>query len=177
MAHMCVAVKLQGRNVGTEVVYSTRSGWMFCEHAKHQHSITGRKLSSIIFTASPSRRSSHIWCGRTTTRQFATQLGKLGANAVIARDGLSTEEILEHIERITRGRITHALKLVGPGTASVVLRARASNIQWKTLVGWKVAFAPLAMMGKDVVPPEVEVAVVEMKRFVLDPTSDLYGVL
>ncbi|KAH7303855.1 chaperonin 10-like protein [Stachybotrys elegans] len=129
-----------------------------------------------------------IWGGSTVTGQFATQLAiqsgikvitvnsqrtseisyRLGASHVVVRDGKSEEELVEEICRITDGRITRAIDLVGIKTASVALKAISTSPS--------VVFAPLAMMAKDtLVPDNVRVETVEMKQYVLDSTCEVYA--
>jgi NADPH:quinone reductase-like Zn-dependent oxidoreductase len=137
-----------------------------------------------------------IWGGSTATGQFATQVAKLsgvkvitvcssktaslskslGADHVVVRCDRSSEEILDEISLITMGRITRALDLVGPKTASLCLDVCSSERQIKTLGSQKVIFAPLAMMDSaQEVPSNICVETVEMKRFVLDVDAGIYG--
>ncbi|PVH99771.1 GroES-like protein [Periconia macrospinosa] len=122
-----------------------------------------------------------IWGGSAATGQFAIQLATLaglrviavtsaktahiatalGAAHVVTRDERSNDDIVTAIREIAGDSITRALDLVGSSTAVACLRA-VSTTQ-------PVLFAPLALMSKDVVVPgNVRVETVEMKRFVMD---------
>jgi NADPH:quinone reductase-like Zn-dependent oxidoreductase len=128
-----------------------------------------------------------IWGGSTVTGQFATQFAvssglkvvtvnsavtsalssRLGANYVVSRDGKSPEELVDEIQRVTGGKITRAIDLVGPKTAAIALEAVSKDEP--------VSFAPLAMMSStQSVPENVTVHTVEMKQFVLDKTNACY---
>ena len=129
-----------------------------------------------------------VWGGSAETGQFATQLAvhsgwktitvtsertkalslSLGASHVVCRDGKSGQEIVDEIRKITNGRVTKAIDLVGTKTAALVLGSASKEQQ--------VDFAPLAMMAQDqVIPSNVTVHKVEMKQFVLDPTCKVYA--
>ncbi|OCT44054.1 oxidoreductase, zinc-binding dehydrogenase family [Cladophialophora carrionii] len=137
-----------------------------------------------------------IWGGSTVTGQFATQIARLaglkpitvcssrtaklseerGAEHVVIRDDREPSALVEEISRVTKGRITRALDLVGPSTARLCLHACSTPSQRETFGDRKILFAPLAMMkDTDEVPDNVTVEVVEMKHFVLDSESALYG--
>lgn len=130
------------------------------------------------------------------TGQFATQLARLaglrpitvcssrtaqlsaelGAEHVVLRDNRAPAALVEEISRVTQGRITRALDLVGTSTAALCLQACSTRSQREALGERKVLFAPLAMMkDTDEVPDNVTVETVEMKRFVLDRDSAIYG--
>lgn len=137
-----------------------------------------------------------IWGGSTVTGQFATQVSKLsglkvitvcsskttelsrslGADHVVTRDDRTDESVMDEVSLVTRGRISKALDLVGPKTAALCLDVCSRDQQLKALNGRKVIFAPLAMMSSSqVVPENVLVETVEMKRFVLDVDAGLYA--
>ncbi|KAJ9142932.1 Chaperonin 10-like protein [Pleurostoma richardsiae] len=129
-----------------------------------------------------------IWGGSTITGQFATQLAvlsglkvitvnsidtkplseKLGASHVVVRDGKTEEELVYEIQSVTGGRVTRAIDVVGPYTASVLLRAVSG--------GLPVDFAPLAFLyPTQELPSNVTAHTVEMKRFVLDKSCSCYA--
>lgn len=129
-----------------------------------------------------------IWGGSTITAQFAIQIANksgirvvavtsaktqslvssLGAWLVIPRDGKSNDEIVGEIRAATGEGITLAVDLVGSHTAAACLAAVSTTRH--------VEFAPLAMMDKEtIVPANVTVQNVEMKRFVLDKSSARYS--
>ncbi|KAF2808487.1 GroES-like protein [Mytilinidion resinicola] len=129
-----------------------------------------------------------IWGGSTVTGQFATQYAiasglnvitvtsertknlsqRLGATHVVSRDGKSDDEIVSEIKAVTGGKVTRAIDLVGPKTATLVLQCVSET--------FAVEFAPLAMMSsKQVVPENVTAHTVEMKQFVLDRSNTFYA--
>jgi NADPH:quinone reductase-like Zn-dependent oxidoreductase len=129
-----------------------------------------------------------IWGGSTITAQFAIQIAVLGglkviavtssktkplaeglgATYVITRDGKSGDEIVAEIQAIGGDDITRCIDLVGTETANYCLRALSKTK--------KALFAPLAMISnKAVVPENISVETVEMKKFVLDETSEVYS--
>ncbi|EXJ82046.1 hypothetical protein A1O1_08115 [Capronia coronata CBS 617.96] len=129
-----------------------------------------------------------IWGGSTVTAQFAIQLAvlgglkviavtssktkalaeALGASRVVTRDGKSGDEIVAEIRLFCGDAITRAIDLVGPETAKHCLQALSRS--------QKSLFAPLAMLSsKAVVPQNISVETVEMKQFVLDPSSQAYS--
>jgi NADPH:quinone reductase-like Zn-dependent oxidoreductase len=129
-----------------------------------------------------------IWGGSTITAQFAIQIAvlgglrviavtsektkplaeKLGAEFVVTRDGKTGDEIVEEIRAIGGDDITRCIDLVGTTTANHCLQALS--------VAKESLFAPLAMISKDAsVPANVKVETVEMKKFVLEPESEVYS--
>jgi NADPH:quinone reductase-like Zn-dependent oxidoreductase len=132
-----------------------------------------------------------IWGGSTITAQFAIQIAVLGglkviavtsaktkyiaeflgATTVITRDGKTGEQIVGEIKAsCPRGEetITRAIDLVGTETAQYCIQALSTS--------QPVLLAPLAMVSNDaIIPANVNVLTVEMKRFVLDPSSDVYA--
>ena len=129
-----------------------------------------------------------IWGGSTITAQFAIQLAviaglkvvavtssktmplakSLGAAHVVTRDGKSGDEIVAEIRSICGDTITRGIDLVGTETANHCLRALSQS--------QLALFAPLAMLSsKAVVPENISVETVEMKQFVLDPSSQVYS--
>jgi NADPH:quinone reductase-like Zn-dependent oxidoreductase len=138
-----------------------------------------------------------IWGGSAVTGQWATQLAKLsglkvmtvcssktaalskrlGADHVVIRCGRTSQQLLDEISLVSRGRITTALDLVGPKTAALCLEVCSRKEQIEALGDRKIIFAPLAMMSaSQEVPENVRVETVEMKRFVLDVDAGMYGV-
>lgn len=131
-----------------------------------------------------------IWGGSTVTGQFAVQMAaqagfdviavcssstadlvaSLGAQHVVTYTGKTDLHIIGEILCLSRGRITKAIDLVGASTAKLVLQViHASGVR-------RVDFAPLAFMSsKEAIPPNAVVHNVEMKRFVLDCESEVYG--
>ena len=128
-----------------------------------------------------------IWGGSTVTGQFAVQIAvqsgfeviavtssrtqslvqSLGAHTVVVRDGKTNDEIVESICAVGGDRITRALDLVGNETAPFCLQTLSKSKP--------CLFAPLAMMKTQPVPENVEVLNVEMKQFVNDKSSLVYG--
>lgn len=129
-----------------------------------------------------------IWGGSSVTGQFATQLAilsglkvmtvtsqqtaelsrGLGAHYVVIRDGKTAERIVQEIRSVAADRITKVIDLVGAQTAAIALEAVSSSLP--------VEFAPLAMMSPEKrVPVGVKIHTVEMKKFVLDPSSREYA--
>ncbi|KAK5173988.1 uncharacterized protein LTR77_001067 [Saxophila tyrrhenica] len=142
-------------------------------------------------TRSSSRddRFALIWGGSTITGQFAIQIAAeagfkviavasertqrklldLGAHHVVARDGKSLAAIASEIERIGEDKIVLGIDLASPETAAVGVACLSKS--------QSARFAPLAMPSPPIDAPEnVEIVNVEMKRFVLDPTSKQYAV-
>jgi NADPH:quinone reductase-like Zn-dependent oxidoreductase len=130
-----------------------------------------------------------IWGGSSVTAQFAIQIAaksgvkviavassktralveSLGAAYVVERDGKTGEEIVAAIRSIAGDSVTKAIDLVGTETAQYCLDAMSTEK--------KCWFAPLAMISsKAIIPANVSVETVEMKQFVLDPTSKVHAV-
>lgn len=129
-----------------------------------------------------------LWGGSTVTGQFAIQIAsrcglkviavtsgktralaeELGAQVVV-RDGKSEQEIVDAVRAIAGDNVTRAIDLVGTKTAKWCLEALSREKE--------CLFAPLAMIdAKTVVPQNVRVETVEMKRFVLDEEARGYAV-
>lgn len=129
-----------------------------------------------------------IWGGSTITGQFATQIAvqsglrvitvassktqalsqSLGASHVISRDGKSDEAIVAEIKKVTNGRVTRAIDLVGVKNVPSTLKSCSTTLP--------VAFAPLAMMSSEQkVPSNITAHTVEMKQFILDPSCRVYA--
>jgi NADPH:quinone reductase-like Zn-dependent oxidoreductase len=129
-----------------------------------------------------------IWGGATVTAHFAIQvaaqgglevitvasaqsgpaLKKLGASHVISRDGKTCDQIMAEIKSIGGDNITRAIDLVGTITAEFCLRALSTS--------QRCLFAPLAMISsKTLVPDNIVVETVEMKKFVLEEESAAYS--
>lgn len=129
-----------------------------------------------------------IWGGATITAHFATQIAALGGLTVIAvtseksrstvenlgaahvitRDGKSCEQIIAEIRAIGGDSITRGIDLVGTTTAEYCLEALSTT--------QRVLFAPLAMISaKSIVPQNISVKTVEMKKFVLEEGSSVYA--
>lgn len=129
-----------------------------------------------------------IWGGGTVTGQFATQLAaraglrvvvvgshrtasllhKLGAAQIVSRDGKSDEQLVAEVKDACKGEITLAIDLVGPETVPLCLQSLSQTEQ--------CVLAPLAMMASgQEIPANATVANVEMKRFVLDQSSQVYS--
>ncbi|KAL2829310.1 chaperonin 10-like protein [Aspergillus pseudoustus] len=129
-----------------------------------------------------------IWGGSSVTGQFATQLAalahlhviavcsgqaapvlrQLGAKHIVVRDGLSDAEIADAIRGIAGDDITRGIDLVGSKTARTLLEVLSKSKP--------ALLAPLAMMSSSTpVPDNVTVVGVEMKQFVLDPSSKVYS--
>lgn len=130
-----------------------------------------------------------IWGGATITGQFAVQIAveaglkvitvaskrmrqrllDLGAHHVVVRDGRSLEDIASEVRQIGRDDIVYGVDLVGPQSAAYGVGCLSRQQAAK--------FAPLAVPAPPIDAPEnVEMVNVEMKRFVLDPTSRKYAV-
>lgn len=149
-------------------------------------------IPSISAAASNQQSSAQewvlIWGGSSVTGQFATQLAvlsglkvitvtsqqtaelskRLGAHYVVIRDGKTTEQMVQQIRSVAGDRITKAIDLVGAETAAIALEAISKTLP--------VEFAPLAMMSPEQqIPPGVTIHIVEMKKFVLDPSSAQYA--
>jgi len=129
-----------------------------------------------------------IWGGSTSTGQFAVQIAAcaglkvitvaskrmrqrlldLGAHHVIVRDGRSLKDIALEVQEVGRDDIFYGIDLVGPQSAAVGLGCLSRRQAAK--------FAPLAVPAPPIdAPKNVEIVNVEMKRFVLDPTSRKYA--
>lgn len=129
-----------------------------------------------------------IWGGSTVTGQFATQFAirsglevititsartkplveKLGAKHVIVRDGKSNAEILADIRTIVGDDLTYAIDIVGKDTAAYCLKALSTN---------KLGIlAPLNFINdNELIPSNITIANVEMKRFVIEPGNKVYA--
>lgn len=125
-----------------------------------------------------------IWGGSTTTGQFAVQIAveaglkvitvasqrmeqrllDLGASHVVIRDGRSLEDIASEVRQIGRDDILYGIDLVGPKSAIYGVECLSQHRAAR--------FAPLAVPAPPIAARKnVEIVNVEMKRFVLDPTS------
>ena len=132
-----------------------------------------------------------IWGGSTVTGQFAIQfaaqagyeviavcssstadiVSSLGATHVVSYTGKTDLHIIGEILCLATGRLTKAIDLVGAQTAKLVLQVIAACGSAQV-----VEFAPLAFMGKDsAIPANARIHNVEMKQFVLDSDSHIYG--
>ncbi|CAK7224429.1 hypothetical protein SBRCBS47491_005548 [Sporothrix bragantina] len=130
-----------------------------------------------------------VWGGSTVTGQFAIQLAaqaglevvavcstatealvrSRGATHVVTYTGKTDMHVIGEILCCAGGRLTRAIDLVGAKTAKLVLQVIAAS-------GRTVDFAPLAFMSsKDVVPVNAKVHTVEIKQFVLNEASGVYG--
>jgi NADPH:quinone reductase-like Zn-dependent oxidoreductase len=130
-----------------------------------------------------------IWGGATITGQFAVQIAAeaglkviavasqrmkqrllgLGAHHVVVRDNRSMEDIASEVQQIGQDDIVYGIDLVGPQSAIYGVGCLSRQQAAK--------FAPLAVPAPPIDAPEnVEMVNVEMKRFVLDPTSRKYAV-
>lgn len=130
-----------------------------------------------------------VWGGSTVTGQFAIQLAvhagldviavcsaftaplvsSLGAKHVVTYSGKTDFHVIGEILCLAQGRLTKAIDLVGAKTAKLVLQVIAACEH-------VVDFAPLAFMSsKETVPTNARVHNVEMKQFVLDSASGVYG--
>ena len=129
-----------------------------------------------------------IWGGATITANFAVQIAvlggltviavtseksrssveKLGAAHVVTRDGKSCEQIVAEIRAIGGDNITRGIDLVGTTSAGYCLQALSTT--------QRALFAPLAMISaKSIVPANISVETVEMKKFVLEEGSFVYA--
>ncbi|KAL1907863.1 hypothetical protein Sste5344_006286 [Sporothrix stenoceras] len=129
-----------------------------------------------------------VWGGSTVTGQFAIQLASLGGYRVIAvcseeteplvrdcgaeicitRDGKTNTVIVAEIRAHTQDALVAAVDLVGASTAASCLEALSTTLP--------ASIAPLAFMHPgQPTGPNVAVANVEMKTFVLDKTSRRYA--
>ncbi|OAK94763.1 GroES-like protein [Phaeosphaeriaceae sp. SRC1lsM3a] len=129
-----------------------------------------------------------IWGGSTITGQFATQIAvqsglrvitvtstktqalslSLGATHVVSRDNKSNEAIVAEIKKVTNGKVTRAIDLVGAKNVPSTLKCCSTTLP--------VALAPLAMMASDQkVPSNITAHTVEMKQFILDPSCRVYA--
>jgi NADPH:quinone reductase-like Zn-dependent oxidoreductase len=132
-----------------------------------------------------------IWGGSTATGQFAIQLAaqagleviavcststaalvsSLGAHHVVTYTDKTEFHIIGEILCLAQGRLTKAIDLVGAKTAKLVLQVIAACGRDRP-----VDFAPLAFMSsKEVIPDNATVHNVEMKQFVLNSASGVYG--
>ncbi|EXJ80686.1 hypothetical protein A1O3_06970 [Capronia epimyces CBS 606.96] len=132
-----------------------------------------------------------IWGGSTVTGQFAIQLAarvgveviavcsgataptvsSLGATHIVTYTGKTHAQVVNEIVCLARRRLTKAIDLVGSVTANLVLQVVAACDHDQP-----VDFAPLAYMsGREVVPSNVRLHVVEMKQFVMDSSCRVYG--
>ncbi|CAK7245277.1 MAG: hypothetical protein STHCBS139747_006852 [Sporothrix thermara] len=130
-----------------------------------------------------------VWGGSTVTGQFAIQLAaqaglevvavcstatealvrSRGATHVVTYSGKTDMHVIGEILCCAGGRLTRAIDLVGAKTAKLVLQVIAAS-------GRAVDFAPLAFMSsKDAVPANARVHTVEIKQFVLNEASGVYG--
>jgi len=129
-----------------------------------------------------------IWGGSSITGQFAIQLAaqsglnviavtskknrelmtKLGATHVVTRDGKTGDELIEEIRELGRNRITRGIDLAGAETVDLAIRCLSTDR--------RALFAPVALMSsRQVVPKNVSVRHIEMKQFVLDPSTSVYA--
>lgn len=84
------------------------------------------------------------------------------------RDNKTNEEIVTEIRSIAGDNITRAIDLVGTTTAPFCLQAMSMTKRG--------LFAPLAMMNSSTIVPEnIKVETVEMKKFVLEEESVVYS--
>jgi NADPH:quinone reductase-like Zn-dependent oxidoreductase len=129
-----------------------------------------------------------IWGGSTITGQFAIQFAihsgfdvitvtsaktkqlaeQLGAKHVIVRDGKSNTEILAKVQAITGDDMTNTIDIVGKETAPFCLKALSTTKP--------AALAPLNFMKDDeLIPANVTIANVEMKRFIIEDGNKVYA--
>lgn len=128
-----------------------------------------------------------VWGGSSVTAQFLIQLAKrsvlrviavasskveqkllsLGAEHIVVRDGKSNDEIVEEITQYAGDAVVMGVDLVGATTSTAMLKCLSRTR--------KVRFAPLAWAPNADVPRNVRVLNVEMKQFVLDPSSAIYA--
>lgn len=93
---------------------------------------------------------------------------RLGAEHVISRDRKSNEEIVAEIRFICGDDLTKAIDIVGNETGAACIKALSTTKP--------SLLAPLAFLKQgEVVPANVRILDVEMKRFVLDPASRMYA--
>jgi len=130
-----------------------------------------------------------IWGGATITGQFAVQIAveaglkviavasqrmkqrllDLGAHHVVVRDDRSLADLASEVRQVGGDDIVYGIDLVGPQTAAYGLGCLSRQQAAK--------FAPLAVPAPPIdAPKNVEMVNVEMKRFVMDPTSRKYAV-
>jgi NADPH:quinone reductase-like Zn-dependent oxidoreductase len=146
-------------------------------------------LPMVPTTLDGGERFALVWGGATITGQFAVQIAveaglkviavasqrmeqrllDLGAHRVVVRDGQSLEDIASEVRQIGQDNIVYGIDLVGPQSATHGVGCLSRQQAAK--------FAPLAVPAPPIDAPEnVEMVNVEMKRFVLDPTSRKYAV-
>jgi NADPH:quinone reductase-like Zn-dependent oxidoreductase len=146
-------------------------------------------LPMVPTASAEGERFALIWGGATITGQFAVQIAveaglkviavasqrmkqillDLGAHHVVVRDGRSLEDIASEVRQIGQDNIVYGVDLVGPQSATHGVGCLSRQQAAK--------FAPLAVPAPPIDAPEnIEMANVEMKRFVLDPTSREYAV-
>ncbi len=134
-----------------------------------------------------------VWGGSTVTGQFAIQLAaqaglevvavcssatadlvrSRGAAHVVTYSGKTDDAVRAEVLACCGGRLTRAIDLVGARTARLVLQVIAAAAATSDAT---IDFCPLAFMSaKDAVPPNARVHTVEIKQFVLDPASHVYG--
>ncbi|KAK3046900.1 hypothetical protein LTR09_011651 [Extremus antarcticus] len=138
--------------------------------------------------ASAGPRHILIWGGSTVTGQFAIQLARhsglsviavtsektatlaarLGAEHVITRDHRTNDEIAAAVRAIAEDDLTLAIDIVGNTTGACCLTALST-----TRPG---VLAPLAFLkDAEVIPQNVSIAPVEMKRFIIEDGNRLYA--
>lgn len=132
-----------------------------------------------------------IWGGSTVTGQFAIQfaalagyeviavcsasttdlVSSLGATHVVSYTGKTDLHVIGEILCLSQGRLTKAIDLVGARTAELVLQVIRAGGPAQV-----VDFAPLAFMARGSnIPANARVHNVEMKQFVLESKSHVYG--
>jgi len=148
------------------------------------------KVPMPTFTSDKTAHPKHIliWGGSAVTGQFAVQLTsqsglsviavtsaktkplveRLGAPHVLARDGKSNDQIVAEIRAITGDDLVLAIDIVGNTTGACCLEALS-----KTKAG---VLAPLAFLKEgQVVPDNIAIAPVEMKRFIIEMGNRVYA--
>lgn len=148
----------------------------------------GVPMDSDASSGTEQRETLLVWGGSTVTGQFVIQIARccglevvavtsertkslaqdLGADVAITRDHKTSEEIVSEIKAVAGARITRGIDCVGGRTASYALQAMSTDRP--------SLFVPLAMLDSKVqVPKNIRVQHVEMKQFVLDPSSREYA--
>lgn len=153
-----------------------------------QSSTSGVLQKEVGGSSTPQADLMLVWGGSTVTGQFAIQIAvqcgleviavtseetsslafDLGATYVVTRTGKTDQEIVAEIRSLGGNRITRGIDLVGSKTAALALSVLSTDLPC-----W---FAPLAFMSSaQAVPKNITIQTVEMKRFVLDRTSEVFS--
>ncbi|KAK4688309.1 hypothetical protein P7C73_g1800, partial [Tremellales sp. Uapishka_1] len=184
----------EGASLGVPALTAAMTLWKWLKLPLPSVSLESRSIAS---KGNPESDYLLIWGGASSTGQFFTQLAalsaqsglqtitvtssasaslskSLGAHHIIARDGLSNQEISSRVHEISKGRLRHAIDLVGAETSQACF-----NLLGKSDYAGQRMLCPIAAPGFKplAVGPRhglVTVHDIEMKRFVLDPSNRIY---